>query len=141
MNIYAVYVEVAEAVRSIPSLKAHPFPADAITPDAFEMNLPEHIDYLSMGDASVPRGKTRLSVGANLFVGRLGDREAARRLLQYTQDEGPRSIELTINSHKFDTCDFVKVVSSDFGQFPVGAVTYLGATFTLDIMGRKGPSQ
>lgn len=132
VNIVACHQEIANRAGTIPELHTFGYPADAIVPDTFEVNLPESINL----DETYGRGKVLVTTTANLMVGRKQDRSSTERLLRYFTP-GERDLVAAIERGDAHTCDWFNVPSVVFAVFPVGGVEYLGAHLTITYVGSR----
>jgi hypothetical protein len=131
MNLDEVMQEIAGRVDVIPNLNCFWYPADKITPDAFEVELPDEIDF----DQTYNRGTDAMTLFANVLVGRHQDRSSVARLVPYVARRGERSIKSTLEPGPYESFGTLHIPRVEFAIFPIAGTDYLGAKFTLTITG------
>lgn len=134
MNMEQVRRELAGRLGTIDGLRVTPYDARKIIPPAALFAVPDSYTY----DDTYGRGADRFTQPVTVLVGRASESAARTALDEYVSGSGPRSIKAVLDdgpADPYETCDTVTVRSVEFGAIMVGAVTYLGATFTVDIYG------
>jgi hypothetical protein len=135
VDLAAVMDEVAEALRGIDGLRVHAWPADTVDPPAGVVSYPESYEY----DATMRRGKDRMTLPIVITVGKANTRTARDRLAAYADGAGPRSVKAVIEGHTYTACGPPRVTGAEFGLVTIGGVEMLGATFSADIAGPGAP--
>lgn len=134
MNIADVMNEVADVVKAIGGdnpLRVHAHPIKTISPPAAVVTYPDTITY----DVTAGRGSDSMSLGLWIAVGDVNTVSARDVLSDYTAGAGPRSIKAAIEGHGWTSCDFVNVTAVEFDPITLAAIQYMGAMFTLDVIG------
>lgn len=137
MNLSDVYSEIEARLAKIPKLNIPPVEAEALTPDAALLSLPEERNYLGSYGGQLEEHTIELTV----CISKNAMRAATMRALEYTDPAGPRSIAQAISSgpgKEYAACDEVTVASSKFVYIEVGGTEYLGAQFTVHVAGSGG---
>lgn len=130
MDIGDVMDDIGSGLDTITGLRVFPYGVDTVTPPAAVVWLPE-IDY----DASMGRGVDRLTLEVFVVVDRAQPRAARDLVGQYGAGSGPASVKEAIESFDATAYDSARVERVIFGGVDIGATSYLGATFTVDIIG------
>lgn len=131
MDIKAVMEEVAERLDTIAGLRVFDHPQKAITPPVAFVTYPDTYTY----DETYGRGTDRLSLGVWVSVGDVYSKGARDALSEYTAGSGAKSVKAVLDGDGYDSCDEVTVQQVEFDPVTIGATTYMGAMFTLDVVG------
>ncbi|HEV2784694.1 MAG TPA: hypothetical protein VGX25_35365 [Actinophytocola sp.] len=132
MNLVDVAQQLADRAKTLGQLNTFPHPADAIVPDALEIELPEEIDF----DGTYGRGMDSVELTVNVLVGKIGDAASARRLMAYLSGSGPRSIKQVLETGNYTAMDEVHVSRARTAGISVAGQTYLGGQFTVQVVGQ-----
>lgn len=132
MNLDAVMAEVAARLDTIAGLRVADHPADAINPPHAIVALPE-ITF----DLTYARGCDRLRLPVVVAVGKVSDRASVKEAIAYANGSGSKSVKQVLEDETtpYEAFDTLRVESVDFDVISWGAVEYLTAAFTLDIVG------
>lgn len=131
MRLDDVLEQLANRLMTISGLNVFAFPPDALSPPAAVVSYPDSYEY----DKTYKRGIDRLKLPVVVVVGRVSDRASRKELAAYCDGSGPSSIKSVLESGTYTAFHEVVVESVEFGEITVGAVTYAGAIFTLDVVG------
>lgn len=131
MNLADVMQQLADRADTIPGLRCFAYPPNKITPPAFEVDLPERVNF----DGTYGRGLDFIRLTANVLVSRANDRASVVEIVPYIAGSGPKSIKEVLESGEYTAMDVVHIPECEFAIFPVAGNTYLGAQFTIDITG------
>jgi len=127
MDIGLVMDEVAEALATIPTLRAFGYFPDKIVPPAAVVDFPE-VTF----DAAMTRGADRLSLPVTVLVSRVDARTARDRLLVLAGQ-----VKAAVEAHEPTAFDSARVASVEFNHsYPLAGVEYAAAAFTVDIIGQ-----
>jgi hypothetical protein len=135
MDLGQVMDEVGNALGSIAGLRVFPYSVARVSPPAAVVLWPERIDF----DAAMGRGGDRITLPVIVLIGKVDERSARDRLAPLLSSSGPGSVKQVVEDYEAVSWDSVRVVSAVPDSFTSGENTYIGATFTLDIIG-KGSS-
>lgn len=134
MDIGDVMDELAEAVRSIPSLagRSYEYPNEDPPSPAALVAYPEQINY----DVTGRRGSDDLN-GPSIVVvvGQVTERATRDNAVGYAAGSGSESIKAAIESHNYTSLDSVRVTACTFDTYTIADVTQLALVFSLDIIG------
>lgn len=130
MDLVEVMDEVAQRLGGIADLNVFAYPPGTITPPAAIVDFPE-IEF----DLTYGRGSDRLSLPVRLMVARPFERSTRNALTPYCAGSGARSFKQVLESGTYNTFDTLRVTGVEFGTTEVGGTQYMGAVFTLDIVG------
>jgi hypothetical protein len=133
MDLAVVMDDLGSALGRIDGLRVFPFSADKVAPPAAVVLWPERIDY----DATMTRGSDRITMPVAVLVGRVDQRSARDALARYMDGAGPHSVKAAVESFTGQTSwDSARVKTATPDSFTSGGVDYIGALFTIDIIGR-----
>lgn len=132
MKISAVMDELAEAVRSVPSLsgRVYPYPIDSIVAPAAFIPFPT-VDYHN----AYQRGQDTLSMSVVVLVDRLSDRSDRDRVVAYMDGDGAESIVESVEQYTYTTVDYVVVDQVSSTDYPVAGVDYWALVFEVSAVG------
>lgn len=133
LNASAVMDGLGVRLATISGLRVFDFPPDSVNPPAAIVGYPT-VQF----DATMARGKDRLSIPVYVYVGRVSDRNARDQLAAYMAGAGASSVKAAVEAGKTlggacDTCrvvDAAPVDGSDFAGSPFVAIR-----FTVDVVG------
>lgn len=133
MNVGEAMIGLGEALAAIADLRVFDYPPDSVTPPAAIVSYPDPIDF----DMTMGRGSDRATVPVHVVIGRVSDRAARNALTAYMAGSGDRSVKAAIEADRTlgGAVDSVRVVSVSGGELNVGGVSYLAATFSVDLIG------
>lgn len=133
MNLAAVMDEIGDALDTIAGLRVFAYSADRITPPAAVVGWPDPLTY----DQAFARGADRIDLPIYLMVGRVDARSARDDLAAYLDGTGASSVKAVVDGATYTACDSVRVASATVEAITVADIEYLGAVFTVDIIGRN----
>lgn len=132
MNLGDVMGQVADRLAVIDGLRVFAYPPDKLSPPAAWVAYPEGYTY----DLTYGRGSDRIAnLGVVVAVGAVVDRVSRDRLSEYVNGSGAKSVKAVLESGPYSAFDKLRVVDVTFDVLTRGGTDYLGALFTLDIVG------
>lgn len=134
MNLDAIMQEVADLVDEIPGLRVQGWPAETISAPAAVVTYPE----TSTPDLTYGNGAFRTDPSVVVLVGNVYKKTTRQNVSAYASDDGPQSIKAAIESKdagEYTSFDDIRVTGTSYEVYAIGAIEYLAATFTLDIIG------
>lgn len=127
-----VMQEIADRLDTIADLRVFGHPPDKPpSPPAAVVTYPGTLTF----DGGYARGMDRMDPSVVALVGKVSDRTARDRIAQYAAGSGTASFKAVLESGTYTTFDSLRVTEIAFDIIGIGAVEYLSATFTLDIVG------
>jgi hypothetical protein len=131
MLVSSVMDGLGARLSGITGLRVHDYPADAVAVPAAIVLYPT-LTY----DFTAGRGTDRASFQALVLVGKVSDRSARDALAAYMDGAGARSIKAAVEADKTlgGAAHTTRVTEATVETFTVGAVEYLGARFTIDVV-------
>lgn len=133
MDMGAVMQEIADRLDTIYKLRVFGHPPDKPpSAPAAVVTYPGELTY----DGGYGRGMDRMDPGVVALVGKVSDRTARDRIAKYCAGSGDASFKEVLESGEYETFDSLRVTRVEFDVIAIGAVEYLSATFTLDIVGK-----
>jgi hypothetical protein len=133
MDMGAVMQELADRLDTIEKLRVFGHPPDKPpSAPAAVVTYPGVLTY----DGGYGRGMDMMDPSIVALVGKVSDRTARDRIAKYCAGSGASSFKEVLESGEYETFDSVRVKQVEFDTIAIGAVEYLSATFTLDIVGR-----
>jgi hypothetical protein len=132
MSIGAVMDGLGARLATISGLRTYDYPADAVSVPAGIVLFPETVNY----DATMARGSDQADFQLLVLVGKVSDRSARDALALYMNGEGARSVKTVVEADRTlaGAADTARVSQSTVETFTVGAVEYLGARFTVEVV-------
>jgi hypothetical protein len=131
MDISAVMDDLGAACATITDLRSFEYYSDKITPPAAIVQWPAEYDF----DQTMSRGSDNLQFPIVVLVGRADARTSRDRLAKYVAGSGSSTVKGAIESFEATSYDTARVTKVEFGMVTMAAVSYLAATFTVDIYG------
>lgn len=135
MNLADVMDDLAAALRRVEGLRVFAYTEQDVSPPAAVVFWPDTITY----DAAMGRGADTIALPVGVLVGELSSRSARDDLAAYLDGSGPRSVKAAIEGYddQATSYSYARVASAAPGTYQsVGSVDYLGATFTINIVGK-----
>lgn len=139
MLVSTIRTALADAIRAgttatNPRLTVYPYKPDAVVVPAMFV-VPDKISF----DETFGRGEDELTFKLVLLVSRADDLSSQKLLDGYLDGSGGRSIKTIVEAGPTlgGACDDIRVVDvTAYRWFPFGENEYLGAEFSLSIIGR-----
>lgn len=131
MRIGDVMDDLGRALEET-GLRVHPYSVKMVYPPAAIVGWPNPINY----DSTMRRGGDRFDIPIQVLVGNVDSRSSRDALSAYLDGSGPQSIKFAVESHLPFAYDSARVKNADVAILVIGAVDYLAATFTVDIIGK-----
>lgn len=125
-----VMSELARICKTV-GLRAYPFLADSVSAPAVIVDFPEEVSY----DQTMGRGVDRMAISVWVVATRSDVSTGTTQLSGYMQGVGATSVKQVIETASSEAWDVVRVESAEFSPIDIGGTSYLGAKFTLDIVG------
>jgi hypothetical protein len=132
MNLTDVSEELVTALSGITGLRAYAWARNSITPPAALVMLPESIEY----DQTYGRGSDRIVLNVELCIGKADNRAGYAEIKPYANGSGSKSIKATLEGGTYTSCHSVTVQSAEFAVLEWADTSYLGAIFTVLIVGQ-----
>ena len=136
MLLSAVMDELGAALDTIAGLRVFPYNADTVMPPAAIVGWPDPLDY----DKTYGRGGDQVTMPLIVIVGRLNQRTTRDRLAKSLDGAGAASVKATLESDArvYTAFDSLRVTTARVDSYTIGGIDYLGAEFTVDIIGKGG---
>jgi hypothetical protein len=134
VNLSAVMDALGDRLAEL-GLRAFPYWTDRVEPPFAIVGLPDEYEF----DATFGRGSDRLVIPVMVGVSRVDARTGWDLLSTYVAGSGAQSVKAALeNVAAFPplTFDSLRVMGIEFGAITVASVSYLGATFNIEILGR-----
>lgn len=135
MDLGDVMNELGNALGTITdsALNVYAYHASRITAPAASVGLPESIEY----DVTMLNGCQRITFPVSLLVGQITSDIALANLEKYCDgaDDSTTGVKAALENFSYTSCHSVRVASAEFSVMTVNGVDYLGATFTVDVIG------
>jgi hypothetical protein len=133
MDMGAVMQEVADQLDTIAGLRVFGYPPDKPPPaPSAVVTYPDALTF----DGGYGRGMDRMDPSVVALVGKVDTRTTRDRIAKYCAGSGTESFKAVLEAGTYQTFDSVRVASVAFDIVAIGAIEYLAATFTLDIVGK-----
>jgi hypothetical protein len=129
IDLAATLEELEARLKTIAGLRVYGYLADSVAPPAAVVAVDE-IFY----DATMGRGADTARFLVHVLVGRSSDRAATAALSPYAAGDGPQSIKAALEVAADGPEISVRVESATVATITVGAIDYLAATFTADVI-------
>jgi hypothetical protein len=133
LDLGAVMDAIGVRLVGVTGLRVYDYPADAASPPAAIVSLPEIVEY----DVVAARGADRVVVPVTVLVGKVSDRAARDKLAGYLSGTGPSSVKEAIEGAGSDlggAAQTVRVQTATVNVVTVGDVDYLGASFQVEVL-------
>lgn len=132
MKLGDVMDEIADAVRSVPSLqgRSYAYPQQAIQPPAAIIPFPS-----ATFDMTYQRGSDQVEISVVVLVPGFDMRAARDSLLAYMDGSGDESIKAAVEGHTYTALDSLRVETVEIREYFVSDSAYLAAVFTIDVIG------
>lgn len=134
MNPDAVMQELADLVDQIQGLRVQGYPAESVAAPAAVVTYPVDQAY----DITAGNGGSRMNPAVVVLVGNVYKKTTRQTIGAYASPSGPRSIKATLESKgagEYESFDDIRVTGVTYDVVQIGAIEYLAATFTCDIIG------
>lgn len=131
MDVNAVVAELAEALQGIVGLRVFGYVPGTVNPPAVIIPPPPSVTF----DDTFGRGADTLTFEMYVIAAPDPDRSGTAVLNGFLSGSGDTSIKAAIEGATYSEFDSVRVVSAEAGPMTIGGIDYLGAMFTLDIIG------
>lgn len=125
---------IAAALDTVPGLRAVGWPADTVNVPAAVVALPEPVEF----DLTAAHGSDRLTFPVYVMAGRASDRAAAELVAGYMDGAGASASSvkgaLEADPTLGGAVESTRVVRAEPDVITVGAIDYLSATFTVEVI-------
>lgn len=133
-DLSAIMDALGAAVGTIADLRPHPYWADNVTPPAAIVAWPDSYEF----DQTMARGSDHVTLPVIVVVGRADARTSRDRLAQYVAGSGAQSVKQAVENTTTTAYDSARVVKVEFGTLSIASISYLAATFDVDIYAHGG---
>ena len=133
LDLSAVMDAIGARLVGVTGLRVYDYPADAASPPAAIVSLPETVEY----DVVAGRGADRVIIPVTILVGKVSDRAARDRLAAYVSGTGSSSVKEAIEGAGATlggAAQTVRVQTANVNVVTIGAVDYLGASFDIEVI-------
>lgn len=131
MNIATVMDELGNAVDTIAGLRVFPYWVDKITPPAAVVSWPAPLNF----DVAYQRGGDQAEFPLTVVVGKVNARASRNALAKYLAGTGADSVKTVVEAHTTTAWNSARVTQAEVAVITIGGTEYLGAEFTIDIIG------
>lgn len=133
MDLAAVMDGLGAALDTIDGLRSHPYYVPRAIPPCAVVTWPDDYDF----DETFGRGSDRVVLPVTVIVGQADQRSARDQLAAYCAGSGASSVKAAVESYApAGVWDSARVQKVEFGAVTVAAVSYLAATFHVEIIGK-----
>lgn len=132
LDLNAVMDAIGARLVGVTGLRVYDYAADAASPPAAIVALPEEVEY----DVVAGRGADRVLIPVTVLVGRVSDRAARDQLARYVSGEGAESVKAAVEGGDpplGGAAQTVRVAMARIDVVTLGAVDYLGASFDVEV--------
>jgi len=132
LDLNAVMDAIGARLVGVTGLRVYDYAADAASPPAAIVSLPETVEY----DAVMGRGADRVVIPVTVLVGKVSDRAARDKLAQYVSGTGAQSIKVAIEGTDATlggACQTIRVTGSTINLVTISAIEYVGASFDVEV--------
>jgi hypothetical protein len=132
LDLNAVMDAIGARLVGVTGLRVYDYAADAASPPAAIVALPETVEY----DVVAGRGADRVVIPVTVLVGRVSDRAARDQLAQYVSGTGASSVKTAIEGGTGDlgaVAHTVRVTEARIDVVTIGQIDYLGASFDVEV--------
>jgi len=133
LDLTAVMDAIGARLVGVTGLRVYDYPADAASPPAAIVALPDTVEY----DVVAGRGADRVIIPVTILVGKVSERAARDRLAQYVSGTGAASVKEAIEGNGATlngAAQTVRVQTARVDVVTIGAVEYLGASFDVEVI-------
>lgn len=131
MDIPAAIEEMATALGAIDGLRVYAYWPDTVTPPTAVVPLPDAVEY----DETYGRGSDSATVPVMVLIGKVADRLVPAALGPYLSGSGDQSVKAALEGGTYTELHVLRVARAEVTAITWGAVDYLGAMFTVEIIG------
>lgn len=132
MNLANAMIEISNRVDTIDKLNCYWFPTTRIAPPAFLLSLPENINP----NATYNRGSDAMEIHGFILVSFNDPQSAVKKLAEYCDGSGDRSIIQKVQSGLYEALDSVMVTNIQFDVVTFNENEHLSAEFTFSVIGK-----
>lgn len=132
LDLNAVMDAIGARLLGVTGLRVYDYAADAASPPAAIVALPETVEY----DTVAGRAADRVVIPVTVLVGRVSDRAARSRLAEFVSGTGDSSVKTAIEGGDpvlGGAAQTVRVAEARIDVVTIGAVDYLGASFDVEV--------
>lgn len=132
MKLGDVMDELADAVRTVPSLQGRTYAWDvqSISAPAAFVPFPE-----GTFDLTYQRGMDRINLNVVVVVDAVDSRSSRDRMLAYMSGDGAESIKAAVEGYTYTALDSVRVESVSIEEYIIEDIPLVAAIFPCDIIG------
>jgi len=132
LDLNAVMDAIGARLLGVTGLRVYDYAADAASPPAAIVALPDVVEY----DIAGARAADRVVIPVTVLVGKVSDRAARDQLAQYVSGTGASSVKTAIEGGTGDlggAAHTVRVTDARIDVVTIGAIDYLGASFNVEV--------
>lgn len=132
LDLNAVMDAIGARLLGVTGLRVYDYAADAASPPAAIVALPEMVEY----DSVAGRAADRVVIPVTVLVGKVSDRAARDQLAQYVSGTGAASVKTAIEGGDpplGGAAHTVRVTTARIDVVTIQAVDYLGASFEVEV--------
>lgn len=133
IDLNAVMDAIGTRLVGVTGLRVYDYAADAASPPAAIVALPETVEY----DVVMGRTADRAVIPVTVLVGKVSDRVARDQLAQYVSGTGAQSIKTAIEGgsdpNLGGVAHTVRVTAARIEVVTIQAIDYLGASFDCEV--------
>lgn len=132
LDLNAVMDAIGVRLVGVTGLRVYDYAADAASPPAAIVALPEVVEY----DVVAGRGSDRVVIPVTVLVGKVDSRSARDKLASFVSGSGGQSIKAAVEGGDpplGGAAQTVRVTEARIDVVTIGAVEYLGASFDVEV--------
>lgn len=124
--------EIGDCVDQVPGLRVYRWPPGKVSTPAAVVSYPTEANY----QVTYGRGVNTLSIPLVLALGKPIDRSTRDAMSVYLSGSGPAAIAALLDAWDWQSCSDVTAKGAVVDVVRIGAIDYLSALFTLDVIGQ-----
>lgn len=130
LDVNATMDALGVRLATIAGLRVSDYPPDSISPPAAVVAYAE-LTY----DSTYARGADMATFPVHVLVSRTSDRMARDQIEAYRAGSGPKSVKAAVDGNLGGVVADARVASSVVEAIDVNGVSYIGATFSVEVFG------
>lgn len=131
LDLNAVMDAIGARLVGVTGLRVYDYAADAASPPAAIVALPDVVEY----DETGLRALDRVVIPVTVLVGRVSDRAARDQLAKFVSGTGTSSIKtaIEVDPPLGGAAQTVRVIGARTEIVTIQAIEYLGASFDVEV--------